>query len=160
MHVSVYAVGRMKAGPERELASRFLDRFGKAGPSVGLDFAGLTEIPESRASSAGERRREEGRKLLGRKDGTTVVVLLDESGRNIGSEEFARSLAGNAESGRKSLILAIGGPDGHDAALREQADLVLSFGRLTWPHQFVRIMLAEQLYRAATILSGHPYHRG
>jgi 23S rRNA (pseudouridine1915-N3)-methyltransferase len=160
MHVSVYAVGRMKAGPERELVDRFLDRFGKAGPSVGLDFAGLTEIPESRASSAGERRREEGRKLLGRKDGTTVVVLLDESGRNIGSEEFARSLAGYAESGRKSLILAIGGPDGHDAALREQADLVLSFGRLTWPHQFVRIMLAEQLYRAATILSGHPYHRG
>jgi 23S rRNA (pseudouridine1915-N3)-methyltransferase len=160
MHVSVYAVGRMKAGPERELASRFLDRFGKAGPSVGLDFAGMTEIPESRAASADERRREEGQKLLARRDGITAVILLDERGRNVGSEEFARSLALYAEGGRKNLVLAIGGPDGHDAALREEADLVLSFGRLTWPHQLARVMLAEQLYRAATILSGHPYHRG
>jgi 23S rRNA (pseudouridine1915-N3)-methyltransferase len=159
MHVSIHAVGRMKAGPERELASRFLDRFAKAGPSVGLDFSGLTEIPESRASSIEERRREEGQKLLGRRDGATAIVLLDERGRHIGSEEFARSLAGYAESGRKNLILAIGGPDGHDAPLREEADLVLSFGKLTWPHQLVRVMLAEQLYRAATILSGHPYHR-
>jgi 23S rRNA (pseudouridine1915-N3)-methyltransferase len=160
MHVSIYAVGRMKAGPERELASRFLDRFAKAGPSVGLDFAGATEIPESRASSADERRREEGEKLLARRDGATAIILLDERGRNLGSEEFARALAGYAESGRKNLILAIGGPDGHDPALRDQADLVLSFGKLTWPHQLVRVMLAEQLYRAATILSGHPYHRG
>jgi 23S rRNA (pseudouridine1915-N3)-methyltransferase len=160
MHVSIYAVGRMKAGPERELASRFLDRFAKAGPSVGLDFAGLTEIPESRAASADERRREEGAKLLARRDGATTLVLLDERGRSIASEELARALAGHAGSGRKSLILAIGGPDGHDPALREQADLVLSFGKLTWPHQLVRVMLAEQLYRVATILSGHPYHRG
>jgi 23S rRNA (pseudouridine1915-N3)-methyltransferase len=160
MHVSIHAVGRMKAGPERELASRFLDRFAKAGPSVGLDFSGLTEIPESRASSAEERRREEGQKLLGRREGATAIVLLDERGRNIGSEEFARSLAGYAESGSKNLILSIGGPDGHDAALRNEADLVLSFGKLTWPHQLMRVMLAEQLYRAATILSGHPYHRG
>jgi len=160
MHVSIHAVGRMKAGPERELAARFLDRFAKAGPSVGLDFSGLTEITESRASSAEERRREEGQKLLGRGDGTTAFILLDERGKNIGSEAFARSLAGYAESGRKNLVLAIGGPDGHDAALREQADLVLSFGKPTWPHQLVRVMLAEQLYRAATILSGHPYHRG
>jgi 23S rRNA (pseudouridine1915-N3)-methyltransferase len=159
MHVSVYAVGRMKAGPERELASRFFDRFAKAGPSVGLDFAGLTEIPESRASSADERRREEGQKLLARKDGTGAIILLDERGRDFGSEEFARALAGYAETGRKSLTIAIGGPDGHDAALRDDADLVLSFGKLTWPHQLVRVMLAEQLYRAATILSGHPYHR-
>jgi 23S rRNA (pseudouridine1915-N3)-methyltransferase len=160
MHVSIYAVGRMKAGPERELAHRFLDRFGKAGPSVGLDFTGLTEIPESRAASVNERRREEGQKLLARRDGATAIVLLDERGRNIGSEEFARSLASYAEGGSKNLVLAIGGPDGHDAALREEADLVLSFGKPTWPHQLVRVMLAEQLYRAATILSGHPYHRG
>jgi 23S rRNA (pseudouridine1915-N3)-methyltransferase len=159
MHVSIHAVGRMKAGPERELANRFLDRFGKAGPSVGLDFAGVTEIAESRAASADERRREEGQKLLARRDGTTAIVLLDERGKSIGSEEFARSLAFHAEGGRKSLVLAIGGPDGHDATLREEADLVLSFGKLTWPHQLVRVMLAEQLYRAATILSGHPYHR-
>jgi 23S rRNA (pseudouridine1915-N3)-methyltransferase len=160
MHVSIHAVGRMKAGPERELASRFLDRFAKAGPSVGLDFSGLSEFSESRASSVEERRREEGQKLLARGDGATALILLDERGNNIGSEAFAGSLAGYAESGRKSLVLAIGGPDGHDPMLREEADLVVSFGKLTWPHQLVRVMLAEQLYRAATILSGHPYHRG
>jgi len=159
MHVSVYAVGRMKAGPERDLAGRFLDRFAKAGPAVGLDFAGVTESPESRAPSADERRREESQKLLARKDGATAIVLLDERGKNIGSEELAHTIARFGESGRKNLIFAIGGPDGHDSLLRDQADLVLSFGKLTWPHQIVRVMLAEQLYRAATILSGHPYHR-
>jgi 23S rRNA (pseudouridine1915-N3)-methyltransferase len=159
MHVSVHAVGRMKAGPERELAGRFLDRFAKAGPAVGLDFTGVTEISESRAFSADERRREESQKLLARKDGATAIVLLDERGKNVGSEELAHSIARFGEGGRKNLIFAIGGPDGHDPALHGEADLVLSFGKLTWPHQLVRVMLAEQLYRAATILSGHPYHR-
>jgi 23S rRNA (pseudouridine1915-N3)-methyltransferase len=159
MHVSVYAVGRMKAGPERELAGRFLDRFAKAGPPVGLDFTGVTETPESRASSVDERRREEGQKLLARKDGATAIILLDERGRNIGSEELARAIARFGENGRKNLVFAIGGPDGHGPALQDDADMVLSFGQLTWPHQLVRVMLAEQLYRAATILSGHPYHR-
>jgi 23S rRNA (pseudouridine1915-N3)-methyltransferase len=149
----------MKAGPERELAGRFLDRFAKAGPAVGLDFTGVTEIPESRADSVDERRREEGQRLIARKDGATAFILLDERGKDIGSEEFARSIARFGESGRKNLVFAIGGPDGHDPALRDGADLVLSFGKLTWPHQLVRVMLAEQLYRSATILSGHPYHR-
>jgi len=159
MHVSVYAVGRMKAGPERELAGRFLDRFAKAGPAVGLDFTGVTEIPESRAASVDERRREEGQRLVARKDGATAFILLDERGKDIGSEELARSISRFGESGRKNLVFAIGGPDGHDPELRDDADLVLSFGKLTWPHQLVRVMLAEQLYRSATILSGHPYHR-
>jgi len=159
MHVSVYAVGRMKAGPERELAGRFLDRFAKAGPVVGLDFTGVTEIPESRAASVDERRREEGQRLIARKDGATAFILLDERGKDIGSEELARSISRFGESGRKNLVLAIGGPDGHDPAFQDDADLVLSFGKLTWPHQLVRVMLAEQLYRSATILSGHPYHR-
>jgi len=159
MHVSVYAVGRMKAGHERELAGRFLDRFAKAGPAVGLDFTGVTEIPESRAASVDERRREEGQRLIARKDGATAFILLDERGKDISSEELARSISRFGESGRKNLVFAIGGPDGHDPALRDGADLVLSFGKLTWPHQLVRVMLAEQLYRSATILSGHPYHR-
>ena len=75
------------------------------------------------------------------------------------SEQFAEKLGGWRDSGRKSLIVAIGGPDGHDPALRAKADMLLAFGAMTWPHQLVRIMVAEQLYRAATILSGHPYHR-
>lgn len=159
MHVSVHAVGRMKAGPERELADRFFDRFSKTGPAVGLDFAGVTEIAESRASSVEERRREEAQRLLARSAGAAVVVL-DERGRNIGSEELAQRISRFNDDGSKNLIFAIGGPDGHDEALRGQANLVLSFGELTWPHQLVRVMLAEQLYRVSTILTGHPYHRG
>ncbi len=159
MHVSVHAVGRMKAGPERELADRFFDRFSKTGPAVGLDFAGVTEMAESRASSVEERRREEAQRLLARSAGA-AVVLLDERGRNIGSDELARRISRFKDDGSKNLIFAIGGADGHDEALRAQANLVLSFGELTWPHQLVRVMLAEQLYRVSTILTGHPYHRG
>lgn len=159
MRVGIHAVGRMKAGPERELAERFLDRFAKAGRQVGLEFGGVAEIAESRAGSAEERRHEEARPLLAHRQAGAALILLDERGEAVGSEELARRVERLAASGKKSLFFAIGGPDGHDAALREAADMVLSFGALTWPHQLVRVMLAEQLYRLATILSGHPYHR-
>ncbi|MGB6120009.1 MAG: 23S rRNA (pseudouridine(1915)-N(3))-methyltransferase RlmH [Mesorhizobium sp.] len=158
MRVGIFAVGRMKAGPERELSARYLDRFAKAGPALGLDYSGLTEITESRAQTADLRKQEEGRALLQAADGA-ALILLDETGKNLPSEQFAQKLADIRDRGAKSALLAIGGADGHDPALKAQATLVLSFGAATWPHQMVRIMLAEQLYRAATILSGHPYHR-
>lgn len=148
----------MKAGPERELAERYFERFAKVGPAVGLEFAGVAEIPESRARTASERRREDSRKLVDiLADG--ALVLLDERGRNLTSRDLSGKLAGFRESGVRHLVLAIGGPDGHDEAIRSKADFSLSFGAQTWPHQLVRVMLAEQLYRAVTILSGHPYHR-
>lgn len=158
MRIAVHAVGRMKSGPERELGERYFDRFAKSGKSLGLEFSGVLETPESRAQTAPERMREEAARLRGAAEGT-ALVLLDQRGRNIGSQEFADRIAGFRDGGEKALIIAIGGPDGHDPALREEARLVISFGALTWPHQLVRVMLAEQLYRAATILSGHPYHR-
>ncbi|TKT82992.1 23S rRNA (pseudouridine(1915)-N(3))-methyltransferase RlmH [Aquamicrobium sp. LC103] len=158
MRVSVHAVGRMKAGPERELAGRYLDRFAKTGPAVGLEFSGVTEIAESRARSAAERCREEASALEGfRRD--AALFLLDERGRNPSSPEISRLIADLRDGGRRQLVFAIGGPDGHDSGLRSSADFILSFGAQTWPHQLVRVLLAEQLYRAATILSGHPYHR-
>lgn len=159
MRIAIHVVGRMKAGPERELADRYFDRFSKAGPALGLEFGGVTETPESRVQTASERRREEAEKLYSFLPDGAALILLDERGRNIASEEFAGRLARFRDDGRRSLVIAIGGPDGHDPVLRDKADLVLSFGAATWPHQLVRIMLAEQLYRAATILSGHPYHR-
>ena len=159
MKVSVFAVGRMKSGPEKELADRYFDRLIKSGPSVGLEFTGVVEIPESRAQSALERKREEGERLKQHLAAGAALVLLDERGKNISSEDFAGNLAGLRDNGRRSLVIAIGGPDGHDPALRATAEAVLSFGAQTWPHQMVRIMLGEQLYRASTILSGHPYHR-
>ena len=158
MRVSIHVVGRMKAGPERELAERYFERFAKSGTALGLEFSGVTEIVESRARNVDERRREEASALQAHcRD--AALVLLDERGRNPSSEQFSSHIADLRDTGEKRLVFAIGGPDGHDRAMRETAGLVLSFGAQTWPHQLVRVMLAEQLYRAATILSGHPYHR-
>ncbi|MBS3649842.1 23S rRNA (pseudouridine(1915)-N(3))-methyltransferase RlmH [Pseudaminobacter sp. 19-2017] len=159
MKIAIHAVGRMKAGPEKDLAARYLDRFAKAGPAVGLEFSGLTEIPESQAARGPDRIREEADRLAGASLGDAVLVLLDERGRNLTSQAFAENLASWRDQGKRTSVFAIGGPDGHDPRLRDKAGLVWSFGALTWPHQLVRVMLAEQLYRAATILSGHPYHR-
>jgi 23S rRNA (pseudouridine1915-N3)-methyltransferase len=158
MRVGINAVGRMKAGAERELVDRYLDRFAKAGPPLGLDFLGVSESTESRLSGAPERMREEAARL-DTAFAAGAVILLDERGKNITSPAFATLLADHRDRGLRQLVLAIGGPDGHHASLRDQASAVISFGAATWPHQLVRVLLAEQLYRAATILSGHPYHR-
>ena len=88
-----------------------------------------------------------------------ALIVLDERGKNLGSTDLAEKIGGLRDGGRRHLALVIGGPDGLDPALRGEAELVLSFGLLTWPHQLVRVMLAEQLYRITTILAGHPYHR-
>ncbi|MCR4267862.1 23S rRNA (pseudouridine(1915)-N(3))-methyltransferase RlmH [Nitratireductor sp. ZSWI3] len=159
MRIGICAVGRMKAGPERDLADRYLDRFAKAGPAIGLEFSGLGEIAESRARSADERRREESRKVRDTLAEGAALFLLDERGKNPTSEEFSRAIADLRDQGRRHLVVVIGGPDGHDPEFRKAADRTIAFGAQTWPHQLVRVMLAEQLYRAATILSGHPYHR-
>ncbi|ARP63033.1 23S rRNA (pseudouridine(1915)-N(3))-methyltransferase RlmH [Mesorhizobium sp. M7A.F.Ca.CA.001.09.2.1] len=159
MKISVHAVGRMKAGPEKLLADRYFERFAKSGPAVGLEFGGIAEIAEGRGQTANERRREEGQKLQTQLQPGTALILLDERGKSFSSEDFAGRLGLLRDGGRKALIIAIGGADGHDQPLRDQAELVMSFGLLTWPHQLVRVMLGEQLYRVATILSGHPYHR-
>lgn len=159
MKISVFAVGRMKAGPEKELADRYFERFAKSGPAIGLEFSGIAETPESRAQSAVERKREESDRLKQHLASGAALILLDERGKNIASEDFATRIAALRDGGRRSLVIAIGGADGHDPSLRDAAELVISFGAQTWPHQMVRIMLGEQLYRAATILSGHPYHR-
>ena len=159
MKLVIHAVGRLKAGPERELAERYYGRLEKSGPAVGLEFSGVTEIAESRAQTATERRREEGQRLQMQLQPDTALVLLDERGKNLPSEELAGRVGLLRDNGRKAVLVAIGGADGHDASLRDQAELVVSFGALTWPHQLVRVMLAEQLYRVTTILAGHPYHR-
>jgi len=160
MKVTVLAVGRMKAGPEKDLAQRYLERFGRSGPALGLDFGGVVELAEGRAGLAEARRHDEAARLLAQLAGGAALIALDERGQDLTSEQFAAALARFRDENRRSLALVIGGPDGHDPALRAAADLVVSFGAMTWPHQLCRIMLAEQLYRATTILAGHPYHRG
>jgi 23S rRNA (pseudouridine1915-N3)-methyltransferase len=159
MLVAVHAVGRMKAGAEQELAARYLDRFAKSGPAVGLEFSGVLEIAEGRSQSAEERRRDEAGRLRAQIAKGAALIALDERGKNIASADLAQKIGDMRDGGRRSLAFAIGGPDGLDSGFRGEADLALSFGLLTWPHQLVRVMLAEQLYRIATILAGHPYHR-
>jgi 23S rRNA (pseudouridine1915-N3)-methyltransferase len=159
MRIAVHAVGRMKAGPETELADRYFDRFARSAPALGLDFAGVTEVQEGRGKAADERRRAEAATLNSHLSAGAALWLLDERGKDFTSQDIANRLAALRDSGQRSLVVAIGGPDGHDESLRKTAALTLAFGKQTWPHQMVRVMLAEQLYRIATILSGHPYHR-
>ncbi|WP_062114778.1 23S rRNA (pseudouridine(1915)-N(3))-methyltransferase RlmH [Aureimonas sp. AU40] len=159
MRLTLAAIGRMKAGPEQELCARYLDRLRKAGPPLGLDFAGVVELPESRFSTVPERKRDEAARLLAALPENCRLIVLDETGKTPSSEEFAADLGSLRDEGLRDLALVIGGPDGLSDDLRKSALRVVAFGRLTFPHQVVRILLAEQLYRAATILSGHPYHR-
>lgn len=158
MRVTIAAVGRMKAGPERELLDRYVDRAGKQGRSLGITRVEVRETVESRAARAEDRRAEEAAVLLDGVAEKTAVIALDERGRSLGSDDFARWIGERIGEGR-DLAVVIGGADGHGEAVRGRADLILAFGAMTWPHQIVRILAAEQIYRATTILAGHPYHR-
>lgn len=159
MRMTIAAIGRMKAGPETDLVERYLQRLRKAGMPLGLDFAGVIELPESRASSADERKRDEAARLIAALPEKAALVLLDERGRSMGSAAFAERLAAIRDEGLRDVAFVIGGPDGLSPELRAGSHLSIGLGEMTWPHQIVRILLAEQLYRATTILSGHPYHR-
>jgi 23S rRNA (pseudouridine1915-N3)-methyltransferase len=159
MRVGLFAVGRLKSGPEKDLAARYLERFAKTGPGVGLEFSRVAEVGESRASNAETRKREEAAMLEKTLGEGSILILLDERGKALDSEAFANVLGSYRDQGKRDLMIAIGGADGLDPALYDRADLILCLGKMTWPHQLVRILLAEQLYRAVTILSGHPYHR-
>ncbi len=155
----IAAVGRMKSGPESELTERYRDRFQKSGRAIGFSGLDIIEISESRASGAGERKAQEATLLLEKIPSAAFIVALDETGEHFGSEKFSKLLARHRDDGQSVFCLAIGGADGHGEAMLKRANLVLSLGRMTWPHQLVRMLMCEQLYRAATILSGHPYHR-
>jgi 23S rRNA (pseudouridine1915-N3)-methyltransferase len=159
MRISIHAVGRLKAGPERELADRYLDRADKAGRAIGFTAVTAREIVESRARDAEQRKQEEARDLLADLPPGALVIALDERGDSPTSEQFAAVLGAARDRGTPNAVLVIGGPDGHGPQLLAHAGQRISFGRLTWPHQIVRILAAEQIYRAITILSGHPYHR-
>lgn len=159
MRISIFAVGRLKSGPEKELASRYLDRFAKAGPAIGLEFGKMIEVQESRASNPDTRKREEAAMLEKHLAEGAALILLDERGKALDSPAFAELFSTMRDNGKRDVIIAIGGADGLDQSLTEKAAATLCLGKLTWPHQIVRFLISEQLYRAVTILSGHPYHR-
>jgi len=159
MEIVIAAVGRLKAGPERELCERYLERARKGGKALGLRGFAVDEIAESRATRPNDRIAEEERTLFARLRPDDLLVCLDIDGSLTDSDAFARALAKDAERSVPRSVFLIGGADGLGDSLRARAQRRLSFGRMTWPHQLARILLAEQLYRATTILSGHPYHR-
>jgi 23S rRNA (pseudouridine1915-N3)-methyltransferase len=159
MRVLVLAVGRMKKGAEADLADRYLKRAMQAGRAIGIRTIEVVEIRESRAQDAERRKLEESIAIATVIPEGALVVLLDERGDGLGSAAFADQLGRWRDAGQAAAAFVIGGADGLSETLRERARITLNFGQATWPHQLVRIMLLEQLYRAVTILSGHPYHR-
>lgn len=159
MRLIVISVGRLKQGPERELAERYRERFDDIGRKLGFRGLEVHEIPESRAREAASRIAEEAAAISAAIPAKSVVVTLDEHGNNIDSAAFARHLGRWRDESVANTIFAIGGADGLSPELRRKAKLSIAFGSATWPHQMVRVMLLEQVYRAATILAGHPYHR-
>jgi 23S rRNA (pseudouridine1915-N3)-methyltransferase len=155
LRVTVLAVGRLRAGPEAELVADYLARFDRTGRPLGLGPAQVTEVEDRRGGGASA----EAALLAAAIPKGASLVALDERGRDIDSPAFAALLRRSADTGVRDLAFAIGGADGLDPAFRTRADHVVSFGRMVWPHLLVRVMLAEQLYRAASILAGAPYHR-
>ncbi len=159
MRIIIAAVGRLKQGPEREIAADYRKRAEATGRTFGLRDFEIVEIRESRAQDAERRRTEESIAIANIIPERAIVVMLDERGDNLDSTALAGMLRKWREDNHPAACFVIGGADGLAQSLRERARLKLAFGAATWPHQLVRIMLLEQLYRAGTILAGHPYHR-
>ena len=155
MRVTICAVGRLRAGPELDLLNDYLQRFDRTGRALGLGPARVTEVEDKKGGGMAAEAE-----LLSRAiPSGALIVALDERGKAMTSPEFAVELAAARDQGRQDLALLIGGADGLAPELRARAGWSLSFGRMVWPHLLARVMLGEQLYRAATILSGSPYHR-
>jgi 23S rRNA (pseudouridine1915-N3)-methyltransferase len=159
MRVVVIAIGRLKQGPERELADRYRERFDDLGRKLGFRGIDIHEMSESRAREAATRIAEEGSAISGAIPEKSALVTLDERGQNVDSTAFAGHLGRWRDESMPSAVFVIGGADGLSPELQRKAKLRIAFGAATWPHQIVRVLLLEQLYRAATILAGHPYHR-
>lgn len=155
MRVHLCAVGRLRVGPERDLVQDYVTRFDRTGRALGLGPFAEHEVEDKRGGGM-----EAEAELLARAvPNGALICVMDERGKVLSSPEFADQLARWRDGGRQDVAFVIGGADGIAPVLRDRADFALSFGRMVWPHMLVRVMLAEQLYRAASILSGAPYHR-
>ena len=155
MRLHICAVGRLRAGPERALVDDYLQRVDRSGRPLGIGPVVEHEVEDKRGGGMIAEAD-----LLGRAvPAGAIIVALDERGALISSPEFASHLAKWRDDGRQDVAFVIGGADGIAPILRDRAEYALSFGKMVWPHLMVRVMLAEQLYRATTILGGGPYHR-
>ncbi len=159
MRIVIIAIGRLKDDEERGMIARYTQRFAPAGKSLGLGPLTTIELIESRAATVAARKAEEAERVLKSAVDCGLKIALDAAGRQYPSELFAKLLKRHADDGAKGCAFLIGGPDGHGDAALKACDFKLSLGAMTLPHGLARVVLSEQLYRAATILSGHPYHR-
>lgn len=155
MRVHLCVVGRLRKGPEKDLIDDYLNRFNKTGRAFGLGPVSVLEVEDKKGGGMSaeadllRRAIPKGAKL----------AILDERGKIMTSPDFAKTLGNWADTGVSDLAIVIGGADGIDPSLRAEADFAISFGKMVWPHMLVRVMIAEQLYRGASILAGGPYHR-
>ncbi|MFC7048258.1 23S rRNA (pseudouridine(1915)-N(3))-methyltransferase RlmH [Emcibacter nanhaiensis] len=151
MQIRIIAVGRLKKGPELDLIETFVKR--TPWP------VSVTEVEEKRPIKGAERMAREADLLLAAIPDDAYVIALDERGKDMRSPQFAEILERLQDDGRQCVTFVIGGAEGYGPGVKERADRLLSFGKMTWPHMMVRLMLTEQIYRASTILAGHPYHK-
>lgn len=155
MKLHLIAVGRLRAGPEKSLIDEYVTRFERSGRALSLGPLNVVEVEDRKGGGMAA----EGALLAKAVPDGAVLVVMDERGKLVSSPQFANRIADWRDAGRSDLAFVIGGADGVDPALRARADFVLSFGQMVWPHMLARVMLSEQLYRAASILAGAPYHR-
>ncbi len=155
LKVHICAVGRLRSGPERDLLDDYLTRFDRTGRALGLGPVAVHEVEDRKNGGMSS----EAPLLQGVIPKGAVICALDERGKLMSSPDFANMLGGWRDDGRGDVAFVIGGADGIDPSLRAQVDAKLSFGKMVWPHMLARVMLSEQLYRAASILAGAPYHR-
>ena len=159
MKLNILAIGRLKAGPELALFDEYKERAQGLGRSCGVTHIQARDFPESKLPDAKARMSAERALLAEATQDSSFTIVLDERGKARSSDDFAGVLRRHLDQGTGSLSFLIGGPDGHAPETRQKAGLLLSFGPMTWPHRLARVMLAEQIYRAVTILVKHPYHR-
>ncbi len=156
MKISLSAVGRLRNSPEKELIDDYLSRFSKLSKPFGLSLSAVIEVEDKKK---GGGPMSEAKLLMKNFQKNSKIIALDERGLALSSKEFTKYLSGWADDGVGYCHLVIGGADGLDKSLLDKANLKISFGKMVWPHMLARVMIAEQLYRSATILAGSPYHK-
>lgn len=159
MRLSIAAIGRLKEGPERQLLARYVGLLDALGRGCSIGPLTITELPEARGAEIAKRTADEAARLVKAASGADVIVLLDERGKAATSLSLAEAMREDRDAGIRSIAFLIGGADGHGEEARRAAHRQLSLSTLTLPHGLARIILAEQLYRAVSIIAGHPYHR-
>ncbi len=151
MDIIIACIGHMKPSPELDLLSKYIKQ-------TRWNVV-VREFEDKKPGSVEERKKREGALLLSAVPAAAKIVVMDERGKLLSSEKFAKRLGDWQDESVPAVVFLIGGADGHSEEIRKKANLVLAFGEMTWPHMLARVMLAEQIYRAKTILDGHPYHR-